>query len=296
MRANERTDERVAQYLRLYSCLFQTSVERNADPLIPVTMNNVSVLAPTIAQQQYISQQQQQQQQQQQYHMQQQHHQVQQQQHHQVQQERSANGAVTVEINDMNSQSQISTQESHRISSSNFPLQQQQQRETTTTYQQQQQRHIHQETTSSSVTTTTSTSQQPSPMLKDKNLTQIYNMHGLTQSDDSITTAMQKNYAYGNQKEYTAYATTTTTNESQDLLQFYSHEEESRSAAHSASHSPPILPPKKSSQHQKPAAEEEAEKAGAATAATAATNLQDLTFPLAAAQRTMGQNQVILRH
>ena len=28
MRANERTDERVAQYLRLYSCLFQTTVER----------------------------------------------------------------------------------------------------------------------------------------------------------------------------------------------------------------------------------------------------------------------------
>ena len=26
MRANERTDERVAQYLRLYSCLFQTIV------------------------------------------------------------------------------------------------------------------------------------------------------------------------------------------------------------------------------------------------------------------------------
>ena len=26
MRANERTDERVAQYLRLYSCLFQTTV------------------------------------------------------------------------------------------------------------------------------------------------------------------------------------------------------------------------------------------------------------------------------
>ena len=28
MRANERTDERVAQYLRLYSCLFQTTVGR----------------------------------------------------------------------------------------------------------------------------------------------------------------------------------------------------------------------------------------------------------------------------
>ena len=28
MRANERTDERVAQYLRLDSCLFQTTVRR----------------------------------------------------------------------------------------------------------------------------------------------------------------------------------------------------------------------------------------------------------------------------
>ena len=30
-RANERTDERVAQYLRLYSCLFQTTVGRSSD-------------------------------------------------------------------------------------------------------------------------------------------------------------------------------------------------------------------------------------------------------------------------
>ena len=30
MRANERTDERVAQYLRLYSCLFQTTVPRSS--------------------------------------------------------------------------------------------------------------------------------------------------------------------------------------------------------------------------------------------------------------------------
>ena len=30
MRANERTDERVAQYLRLYSCLFQTTVRGDA--------------------------------------------------------------------------------------------------------------------------------------------------------------------------------------------------------------------------------------------------------------------------
>ena len=30
MRANERTDERVAQYFRLYSCLFQTTVPRSS--------------------------------------------------------------------------------------------------------------------------------------------------------------------------------------------------------------------------------------------------------------------------
>ena len=31
MRANERTDERVAQYLRLYSCFFQTTVRMSPD-------------------------------------------------------------------------------------------------------------------------------------------------------------------------------------------------------------------------------------------------------------------------
>ena len=31
MRVNERTDERVAQYLRLYSCLFQTTVQREQE-------------------------------------------------------------------------------------------------------------------------------------------------------------------------------------------------------------------------------------------------------------------------
>ena len=31
MRANERTDERVAQYFRLYSCLFQTTVDSHED-------------------------------------------------------------------------------------------------------------------------------------------------------------------------------------------------------------------------------------------------------------------------
>ena len=31
MRANERTDERVAQYFSLYSCLFQTTVTNHSD-------------------------------------------------------------------------------------------------------------------------------------------------------------------------------------------------------------------------------------------------------------------------
>ena len=35
MRANERTDERVALYLRLYSCLFQTTVDRRHLPGVP---------------------------------------------------------------------------------------------------------------------------------------------------------------------------------------------------------------------------------------------------------------------
>ena len=48
MRANELTDEQVAQYLRLYSCLFQTTVrclerERNRTETIFVTEVRVKV-------------------------------------------------------------------------------------------------------------------------------------------------------------------------------------------------------------------------------------------------------------
>ena len=111
--------------------------------------------------------------------------------------------------------------------------------------------------------------------IKDKNLTQILNMHthGFTQSDDSLTNAVQqKNYTYGNQQEYMTTTTTTanhsdlsgfssdTTHQAQsdyteykvpetnqgqpDLLQFsssYPMQEEAPAAP-----SPPILPPKKS--------------------------------------------------
>ena len=35
MRANERTDQRVAQYLHLDSCLFQTIVHRSVGPSVP---------------------------------------------------------------------------------------------------------------------------------------------------------------------------------------------------------------------------------------------------------------------
>ena len=37
VRANERTDERGAQYLSLYSCLFQTTVRRSPDLIVFVT-------------------------------------------------------------------------------------------------------------------------------------------------------------------------------------------------------------------------------------------------------------------
>ena len=42
MRANERTDERVAQYLHLYSCLFQTTVGRLA--MRSMEISNLTIL------------------------------------------------------------------------------------------------------------------------------------------------------------------------------------------------------------------------------------------------------------
>ena len=36
MRANERTDERVAQYLRLHSCLFQTTLQGSEDDQLTI--------------------------------------------------------------------------------------------------------------------------------------------------------------------------------------------------------------------------------------------------------------------